>query len=147
MTPSTFVIGMTYISKWSLRWLTSSSSSGVAGFSRVFKMPCIIHEALVSPGWILEVRIITYFSILGRGSGFLFLFFLVKDFCLFNGDADLDWASFSFSLRAVLLSSYSGGYSGFLFLLVMYRYSTLFPASEWQRVYRLALFLVTCLFR
>jgi hypothetical protein len=49
---------------------------------------------------------------------------------------ELFWDEYWFSL-----------FSYFLGLLVIYKYSTLFPAKEWQRVYLFAFSLVTFLSR
>lgn len=161
MTPSTFNIGIIYISKWFFKFFTSSYSYSSYGFKSVSINPCIIQEELVSPGWILEVIIITCFSIvlISFGSGFRFSFF-VKDLVLFKGGFNFLeglWASVFISF--VLSSSFIlklewfwdeywfSLFSYFLGLLVIYKYSTLFPAKEWHRVYLFAFSLVTFLSR
>ena len=144
MTPSTFNIGIMYISKWFFKFLTSSCSLSSYGFKSVSINPCIIQEELVSPGCILDVIIITYFSIglISFDIGFLFSFF-VKDLVLLRGGFNFFvglWASefisltlsssFNFTLELFYVENWISVISYFYCLLVINKYSTLFPAKE-----------------
>ena len=61
MTPSTFNIGMIL----NIKWVRSSSASGVS-LVKKSKIPSMIHEALVSPGWTRALKTMIGLSPKGR---------------------------------------------------------------------------------
>jgi len=129
--------------------------------------PCIIQEALDSPGCTLDVSIIICFSI-GFTSFFYYLPFFISDLYLlkpvdcwnyFYGEqspAAPAWPVVgllvrpsSYFLEVVRLVKVSPciAVSGLGTLFVIIRYSTLFPAREWHRVSRFAFSFVTLVLR